>query len=136
MIGEAAGLDKQLQILNRTVRWSSRGLWIEADPRHVKEVIRTLRFEGASPAPTPRVAAKGETRVEDNEGSPDPELGHEETTMFRAVAARLNHLSQDRPDITCATMKQCSKMSRPDAQDLKNMKRLGRFLVGRGWVSV
>ena len=102
------------------MRWSSRGLWIEADPRH-KEV------EGASPAPTPGVAAKGETRVEDNEDSTDPELGREETTMFRAVAARLNYLSQDRPDI----MKLCSKMSRPDAQDLKNMKRVGRFLVGR-----
>ena len=72
-------------------------------------------------------SAKGETRVEDNEDSTDPELGHEETTMFRAVAARLNCLSQDRPDITFATMKLCSKMSRPDAQDLKNMKRVGRF---------
>ena len=61
----------------------------------------------------------------------DPDLGHEETTMFRAVAARLNCLSQDRPDITFATMKLCSKMSRPDAQDLNNMWRVGRFLVGR-----
>ena len=52
MIGEAADLDKQLQILNRTVRWSSRGLWPEADPRHVKEVIKALGLEGASPAPT------------------------------------------------------------------------------------
>ena len=57
MIGEAADLDKQLQILNRTVRWSSRGLWIEADPRHVGEVIKA---SGASPAPTPVVVAKGE----------------------------------------------------------------------------
>ena len=59
MIGEAVDLNKQLQILNRTVRWSSRGLWIEADPRHVKEVIKALGLEGASPAPTPRVVAKG-----------------------------------------------------------------------------
>ena len=59
MIGEAADLDKHLQILNRSVRWSSRGLWIEADPRHVKEVIRALGLEGASPAPTPGIAAKG-----------------------------------------------------------------------------
>ena len=75
MIGEAADLDKQLQILNRMVRWSSRGLWIEADWRHVKEVIRALGLEGASPVPTPGVAAKGETRVEDTEDSTDPELG-------------------------------------------------------------
>ena len=33
---------------------------------------------------------KGDTRVEENEGSVDPDLGQEETTMFRAVAARLN----------------------------------------------
>ena len=51
MIGEAADPDKQLQIFNRTVRCSSRGLWIEADPRQVKEVIKALGLEGASPAP-------------------------------------------------------------------------------------
>ena len=28
----------------------------------------------------------------------------------------------------------CLKVSRPDAQDLKNVKRVGRFLVGRPWV--
>ena len=34
-----------------------------------------------------------------------------------------------------ATMKLCSKMFRPDAQDLKNMERVGRFFVGClfGW---
>ena len=131
MIREAADLDKQLQILNRKVRWSFRGFWKETDPSYVKKVIKTLGLEGASPAPTPSVAAKGETRVEENEGSVDPDLVHEETTMFRTVAARLHDLSQDRPDITFATMKLCSKMFRPDAQDLKNMKRVGRFLVGR-----
>ena len=131
MIGEAVDLHKQLQIVNRTVRWSSRGLWMEADPCHVKEVIKALGLEIASPAPTPGVVANEETRVEDIDGSIDPELGHEETTMFGAVAARLNYLSQDRPDITFATMKLCSKMSRPDAQDLKNKKGVFRFLVGR-----
>ena len=118
-------------MLNRTVRWSSRGLWIEADRRHVGEVIKALGLEGASPAPTPEVVAKGETRIEDSEGNVDPELGLVETTMFRAVAARLNYLSQDLPDITFATMKLCSKMSRPNGQDLKNMKRVGRFLIGK-----
>ena len=61
---------------------------MEADPRHVKDVIKALGLEGASPAPAPGVGAKGETRVEENEGSVDPDLAHEETTMFRAVAAR------------------------------------------------
>ena len=97
----------------------------------MKEVIRALGLEGASPALTPGVAAKGETRVEHIEESTDPELGREETTIFRAVAARLNFLSQDRPDITFATMELWSKMSRSDAEDLDNRKRVGRFVVGR-----
>ena len=90
----------------------------------MKEVIKALGLEGASPDPTPGVAAKEETRVEDNEDST-------ETTMFRTVAARLNYLSQDRPDITFATLKLCSKVSRLDARDLNYMKRVGRFFVGR-----
>ena len=90
MIGETAYLNEQLQIFNRTLR----GLLTEADPRLVKEIIDALGLEGVSPAPTPGVAAKGETRVEDTEGSIDPELVHEETAMFRADAARLNYLSK------------------------------------------
>ena len=70
------------------------GLWIEADPRHVKEVIH---WDSEVPAQPPREG----TRVEDNEGSIDPELG-----MYRAVAARPNY-SQDRPDIAFAIMKLC-----------------------------
>ena len=78
----------------------------------MKEVIKVLGLEGASPAPTPGAAAKEESGVEDSEGSIEPELEHEETATFRAVAARLNYLSRDRPDITFATMKPCSKIAR------------------------
>ena len=100
-------------------------------------MVKALGLEGASPSPTSGVAAKGETRVEDNEGSIDPELGREETTMFRAVAARLDYLSQDWPDITIATMKLCSKMYRLDAQDLKNLKRVSVYRwKATSWVSV
>ena len=98
-------------------------------------MINALGLKCASRAPTPGLVAKEETRIEDNEGSNDLELGHEETTMFRALAASLNYLSQDRPDSTFATMKLCSKMSLPDAQELKKHES-GRFLVGRprvGW---
>ena len=98
----------------------------------MREVIKALGLEGASPAPTPGVVAKEETRIEDTSWS-----RRRPPCSVRAVAARLNYLSQDRPDSTFATMKLCSNMSRPDAQDLNNMKRVGRFHVGRpGWVSV
>ena len=75
MIGEAADLDKHLQILNRTVRWSSRGLWIEAHPRLLKEVIKALGLEVASPAPTPGVAAKGRPGSKTTKTAPTPNWG-------------------------------------------------------------
>ena len=59
MIGEAVDLNKQLQILNKTVRWSSRGLWIEADPRHVKEVIRALGLGRRQTSPDARSSSQG-----------------------------------------------------------------------------
>ena len=59
-------------------------------------------------------------KFSDNEGSIDPDLEPEETTLLRAVAARLHYFA---PDITFATMEVCSKMSRRDMQT-------GRALVG------
>ena len=94
---------------------------MEADPRHVKEVIRALGLEGASPAPTPGVAAKGETRVEDNEDNTDPELGREETTMFRARPARhyVRHHEAVLKDVSAGRTR------------LEEHEESGRFLVGR-----
>ena len=78
-------------------------------------------------SPYARIGSQGRDQGHDDDGSTEPELGHEETTMFRAVAARLNNLSQDRPDIKFATMKLCSKMSRLDHR----VHGLGVCLNGR-----
>ena len=64
-------------------------------------MVTALGLEGGSPA---AILGIGEIRVKDAKDSADPDLGPEETTMFRAVAARLNNLSQDWPDITFATL--------------------------------
>ena len=106
-----------------------RGFWIEADPRHVKEVIKALGLEGASPVPAPGVAAKEETGRRER-GQRRPRLG---ARGDHHVPRGRGEASQYRPDIAFATMKLCSKMSRLDAQDLKNMKSVGRFT---SWVSV
>ena len=52
VIGGAADLGKELQILKRTVRWSPQRLWREKDRRH---------------RPHARVGAKAETRSSDSE---------------------------------------------------------------------
>ena len=65
-VGEAAELNRQLQILNRTVRWSSRGPGIEADPRFVKEVVNALGQEDQVQL---TMAAAVAAKVEENQGS-------------------------------------------------------------------
>ena len=100
-----------------------RGLWVEANLCHVKQVVRALGLEGASPA------TKVKIKVE-REGSVDPELGLEETTMFHTFSARLNCLSQDGPHITFATQKLCSKMSRPEGTRPEEHEE-GWFFIGK-----
>ena len=76
MIGEAADLNKQLQILNTTVQWSSGRLWVEGEPRHVKESGQGLGTRRRMSSPPRQEYHPGERPfVEDKEGSIDPELG-------------------------------------------------------------
>ena len=48
-----------------------------------------------------------------DENSDNEKLVGHEATKFRALAAKLNYLSQDRPDIRFATMIACTKMASP-----------------------
>ena len=78
--------------------------------------------------PKLRVTKAASTRVGEEETSIHVPYGRGEAEL----------LVQDWADTTFSTVKLCSKMSRQDAQDLKNMKRVGRFLIGKaaGWVLV
>ena len=57
-------------------------------------------------------------------------LSPEEATRYRAVAARLNYLAQDRADIRVATMRLCARMAAPVAKDMAGLKRVARYLRG------
>ena len=53
MIGEGADLDKSGRKLIRVIEWGRDGITIEADQRHVREILRGLELERANPAATP-----------------------------------------------------------------------------------
>ena len=57
-------------------------------------------------------------------------LSSEEATMYRALSARANFLSQDRPDINYATKELCREFSVPNKNNYNKLKRLVRYLVG------
>ena len=54
-----------------------------------------------------------------------------EATRYRALAARLNYLAADRPDIQFAVKCTCQCMSDPTRGGWKKVKRIGRYLRGR-----
>ena len=66
---------------------------------------------------------------EDEEGEEDPE--GEEATAFRALAARVNFLAQDCPDIQFSAKEVCRDMAVPKVRSWAKLKRLARYLVQR-----
>ena len=60
-------------------------------------------------------------------GSP---LGPAAATQYRAMAARLNYLGLDRPDIQFATKEAARHMASPTECNWLLMKRIGRYLKG------
>ena len=126
-------------MLNRKLRWTQRGISIEADGRHVQEVVKALGLEKASIVTTPeaderegpawKCGTRSGVQADEVEKEPAP-LPPEETTAFRAVAARLNYLAADRSDIRVSTVKLCARMANPTEEDLSRLKRVGRFLKG------
>ena len=57
-------------------------------------------------------------------------LSREEATLYRALSARANFLSQDKPDINFATKELCREFAAPNQKSHLRPKRLIRYLVG------
>ncbi len=57
-------------------------------------------------------------------------LDEGDARAFRGLAARLNYLAQDRPDLQFAAKEVSRRMARPSCRDWQLLKRVGRYLVG------
>ena len=127
-IGPDSKDNKVARILNRVVEWTEDGINYEPDQRHAEIIVQQLGLaaEKAKAVTTPGVRMKKED-LENNQ-----ELEGGEGTMFRAIVARANYLAQDRTDIQFAVKELARRMSKPDEEDWKALKRLGRYLVGNG----
>ena len=71
-----------------------------------------------------------ELEVKDDDDG-DEELDAAGARRYRAVAARLSYISPDRPDIGFATKEAARNMSKPRASDLRKLRKIGRYLIGR-----
>ena len=61
----------------------------------------------------------------------DPALGPDDARTYRGVAARLNYISPDRPDIAYAVKEAARDMSSPRESSLRKLRKIGRYLIGK-----
>ena len=102
-----------------------KGIAYEADPRHAELVIEHLNLKEAKAVSTPGTKEEGRTQEDHEE-----KLAEKEATKYRAVIARCNYLSADRPDISFAVKELARAMATPTTGDLIRLKRFGRYLKG------
>ena len=159
MLGRDPDLEKSGRILNRDIEWDRDGVTVEADQRHVREIMKGLELERANHSATPCVVerrdeSKGENRcgrgqtkhrwsdVNDNDNRERSRMADDDAidsqalaggdiTRYRALDARISFLTQDRPDFKFASMQECCAMAKPPMQDMECVKRIGRYLVGK-----
>ena len=69
--------------------------------------------------------------LEVHDDDDDDDLDPASAKLYRAVAARLNYISPDRPDIGVAMKEAARNMSKPRKSDIQKLKKIGRYLIGK-----
>ena len=125
MLGPESGDLKKISVLGRQLVWTEGGIVCEADPEHARKVIHDLRLTPSSNG-LYKPCVRETHREIDQEAT---ELESADATQFRSIAARVNYLSADRPDLQFAAKELCRMMARPTAGCWAKLKRLARYLV-------
>ena len=126
VLGSDEGDVGQIVLLGRVITWTEKGIEYEADPRHRKLV---LDYFGLGEGSEETLTVNGEKEEEVQPGD-EVELGPQEATEFRGVAARVNYVSLDCPDLQFP-VKQCSReMANPNKRSWTKLKRVARYMLG------
>ena len=158
VLGVHPDLEKSWRVLTRVIEWDRDGITIEADQRHVREIMKGLELERANHSVTPcAVERRDECKfvnrcgrrqtkhrwndMNDDDNRDPPRMADDDaidsqvlvggdTTRHRELVARISYLSQDRLDLKFASMRVRCAMAKPSMQDMECVKRSGRYLVG------
>ena len=123
---------KEVRVLNRILRWTKEGIEYEADPRHVEIMLKQLNIQDCKFVATPGTKEEGQIKEGDkNDNVVSDSLSSERTSAYRALVARANYLSPDRPDIAFSVKELARSMSSPCGSDWLKLKRLARYLKGK-----
>ena len=128
MIGAAKHLDKELEVLHRSVRVINDELMeIEADQKHVPRLLEDLGLIQGNVVKTPRVKLSA---IESNVIENSSILEGEQATLFRSGTMRCAYLAQDRADISEAIKCLARGISKPRTGHMIQLKRVARYLKG------
>ena len=126
IMGDGANDTKEIVILGRVVRWKEWGIEYEADPKHRTMIMDHFGFEEGSRA----LSCNGDKKEAEEEWELE-ELDKPEAKIFRGMAARMNFLSQDCPDLQYAIKPGSRDMATPKRGSWTGMKKVARYLAGR-----
>ena len=128
MIGAAKHLDKELEVLQRSVRVINDELMeIEADQKHVPQLLEDLGLTPSNIVKIPRVklSANDANAIENS-----PILEGEQATLFRSGTMRCAYLAQDRADISETIKCLARGMWKPRTGHIMQLKRVANYLKG------
>ena len=129
MIGAGKHLDKELEVLHRSVRVINDELMeIEADQKHVPRLLEDLGLIQGNVVKTPRVKLSA---TESNAIENSSILEGEQATLFRSGTMRCAYSAQDRADISEAIKCLARGMSKPRIGHMMQLKRVARYFKKR-----
>ena len=108
VIGTGEGESVEGKVLNRVIRVSSEGWEYEPDQRHAEIIIAELGLNDAK-----AVASAGDDEHKWEEQENAAPLSGQQSSRFRSIAARVNYLSADRPDLMYSAKEACRQMAHP-----------------------
>jgi len=97
-LGPGPDDDRVATVLNRVVHWTDQGIQYEADPRQGEKLLRDLKLDGEEVKAATTLGVKS---TKEQVGA-DEALAADKLSPYRAVAARANYLSADRPEMQFA----------------------------------
>ena len=115
--------EKSTKYLNRLITWSEEGIFLEGDEKHAAVLLSEWGMTDCKGVSTP-VVREEELNSEAGDNTLDTKAG----TRYRRAAARVNYMSQDRPDLSVVSRRLSQGMKEPRQSDEIHLKRALRSL--------
>ena len=114
VLGPDAGMQQETQVLNRTLGWGMCGITYEAYQRRAEIIVQEMSLKKGNAVARPAVPEEAD---EASRRLNSAELTHSGSTRYRALAARTNYWSLDRPGLQCSAKCISKYMSAPREHD-------------------